>query len=425
MFRKSLLLSVLLTSFLCTPLSAQSATVTGPKKITLDRIAPTTLTQSLQSVIERHPQKRAAQARLKASRAAVRAADNALYNPQLEIDSENASSDTSYIQLSQTLDMGDRRGSRTSVAQSRLLKAGADYDMTMQKLSHDLLIAIARKRTEDELATLAGRGLQLMREFANVAERRYKAGDLNQVELDLARLAYAEALMMRAQALSDAAAAKESLRAIFTRMPNSLPSLPDELPDAHLPADRDGFIRSLPVMRALEAAVSAKRYTVELRKSERSWDPTIALRGGREDSDTLVGATLTIPLNIRNTYRAEVEQAQQDLIRSEQLAQQTFLDQRARVLATTERYRLLQQAWNDWKKTGRVSVNRQLDLIKKLWRAGDMSTTEYLVQLKQALDTQSAGFKLRGRTWQAGFDWLLVTASINDWLRVDRVLPLR
>ncbi len=420
MLRKSLLLSVLLTSCLSAPLSAQPvAADVSQKKIKLDSLAPATLTQALQPVISRHPRKRAAQARLEASRAAVRAADNALYNPELEIDSENASSNTSYIQLSQTLDMGDRRGSRTSVAQSRLLKAGADYDSALQQLSHDLLISIARKRTQDELAMQAGQALQLMREFADIAERRYKAGDLNQVELDLARLAYAEALMTRAQALSDAAAAKEALRAIFIRMPSSLPALPDELPQARLPSDRDDFIRSLPVMRALEAAVSAKRHTVELRKSERSWDPTVALRGGREDSNTLVGATLTIPLNIRNTYRAEVEQAQQDLISSEQLAQQTFLDQRARVLATTERYHFLQQAWNDWKKTGRVSVNRQLRLIKKLWRAGDMSTTEYLVQLKQALDTQSAGYKLRGRTWQAGFDWLLVTASIDKWLQVD------
>lgn len=419
MFKKSLLMSVLLTGCLCAPLSAEEGGAAGREKIKLDSMAPTALAQLLKTVIDQHPRKRAAQASLDASRAAVRAAGNALYNPQLEIDSENASTNTSYIQLSQTLDMGDRRGSRTSVAQSRLLKAGADYDLALQKLAHDLLISIAKKRTQDELATLAGRGLQLMQEFANVAERRYQAGDLNQVELTLARLAYAEALMTHAQALSAAAAAKETLRAIFIRLPTNLPALPDELPDARLPSDRNGFIRSLPVMRALEAAVSAKRYTVALRKSERSWDPTIALRGGKEDRDTLVGATLTIPLNVRNPYRAEVEEAQQDLISSEQLAQQTFLDQRARVLATTARYRLLQQAWNDWKKTGQVSVNRQLSLIKKLWRAGDMSTTEYLVQLKQALDTQAAGYELRGRAWQAGFDWLLVTGSIDEWLQIN------
>lgn len=417
-FRTSLIVSVLLGSGLCSPVLAEQGVAANPVKIKLDSIAPAALIQSLQTAITQHPRKRAAEANLNASRAATRAADNALYNPELEIDSEKTDINTSYIQLSQTIDWGGQRGSRTSVAQSRLLKASADYEIELQKLAHELLLAIADKRTRDQLATLAGRELQLMQEFADVAEQRYQAGDLTQVELDLARLAHSEALMTHAQALSEAAAAKEALRAIFIQQPKNLPMLPDELPTPQLPNDTDRYIRSLPAMRALEAAVAAQRYTVELRQSERSWNPTIALRGGKEDSETLVGATLSIPLNIRNTFRAEVEEAQQALISSEQLAQQTFRDQRAQVFATTERYRLLQSAWDNWKKTGRISVNRQLELIKKLWRAGDMSTTEYLVQLKQALNTQSAGYELRGRVWQAGFDWLLVTASINDWLQI-------
>lgn len=413
-FNQSLLLAAVLSSCFFAPVLAQQ----NPAAIKLDSTAPVALRQALHTAIEQHPRKRAAQAALESSRAAMRAADNALYNPELELDSEDASSNTAYIQLSQTIDFGDRRGSRTSVAQARLLKTGADYEQAIQELAHDLLIAIADKHTQDQLAVLAERGLQLMQEFADIAEQRFQAGDLNQVELDLARLAYSEALMTHAQALSDAAAAKQRLRAIFVQQPASLPVLPDELPNAQLPADTDSYVRSLPVMRSLEASVAARRYTVELRKSERSWDPTIAVRGGKEDEDRLIGATLTIPLNIRNTFRAEVEEAQQDLISLEQQAQQMFRDQRARVLATTERYRLLEKAWLNWKKTGRVSVKRQLNLIKQLWRAGDMSTTEYLVQLKQALDTQSAGYELRGRTWQAGFDWLLVTASINDWLQI-------
>ncbi len=417
-FNKRLIASTLLLVFISLPLSAEPQKQGKLEILKLDRFAPVALSQTLKTVIRHHPRKRAAEASLNASRAAVRAADNALYNPELEIDSEKTDINSSYIQLSQKIDWGDQRGSRTSVAQSRELKAMADYQIAIQDLSHNLLTAIAEKRTRDEQAILAGRALQLMQEFTEIAEQRFNAGDLNQVELDLARLANSEALMTHAQALSDAAAAKEGLRAIFITQPASLPALPDELPTAYLPVDSDTYVRSLPVMHALEADVSAKRQLVELRKSERSWNPTIALRGGKENDETLLGATLSIPLNIRNTYRAEVEEAQQALISSEQMAQQMFLNQRARVFATTERYRLLQQAWMNWKKTGQVSVNRQLSLIKKLWRAGDMSTTEYLVQLKQALDTQSAGYELRGRAWQAGFDWLLVTASINQWLQL-------
>jgi len=62
---------------------------------------------------------------------------------------------------------------------------------------------------------------------------------------------------------------------------------------------------------------------------------------------------------------------------------------------------------------------RELELIKRLWRAGDMSTAEYLVQLKQAIDTQAAGIELRGRSWKSGFNWLYETAQITAWLDIN------
>ena len=132
----------------------------------------------------------------------------------------------------------------------------------------------------------------------------------------------------------------------------------------------------------------------------------------------MIGATITIPLNIRNTYKAEVDEARQNLVENEHSALVAYRNQRATVLANTERYQLLQNAWRDWQKTGLSSINRQLNLIERLWRAGDMSTAEYLVQLKQALDTQAAGLELRGQLWKNGFDWHYETASIDAWLNI-------
>ena len=47
-----------------------------------------------------------------------------------------------------------------------------------------------------------------------------------------------------------------------------------------------------------------------------------------------------------------------------------------------------------------------------------MSTTEYLVQLKQALETQASGIELRNKMWRSSFDWMNDTASIDDWLKI-------
>ena len=106
------------------------------------------------------------------------------------------------------------------------------------------------------------------------------------------------------------------------------------------------------------------------------------------------------------------------MARSEQALRQQKRDIKARLLSSTERFRLLQTAFNEWLKTGRGHVTRQLKLIKRLWSSGDMSTTEYLVQLKQALETQASGIELRNKMWRSSFDWMNDTASIDDWLKM-------
>ena len=52
---------------------------------------------------------------------------------------------------------------------------------------------------------------------------------------------------------------------------------------------------------------------------------------------------------------------------------------------------------------GSVSVPNLLD---RLWQAGELNTTDYLVQLKQALDTEVSAIEQHGRMWRAWSAWL-------------------
>ncbi|HHO60057.1 MAG TPA: TolC family protein, partial [Thiotrichales bacterium] len=63
--------------------------------------------------VETHPAVRAARASLDAASYQMVAADKALYNPELELDAENAETRVRSIGLSQTIDWGDTRGART------------------------------------------------------------------------------------------------------------------------------------------------------------------------------------------------------------------------------------------------------------------------------------------------------------------------
>ncbi|MFV2059683.1 MAG: TolC family protein [Gammaproteobacteria bacterium] len=408
---------------LCTIVSASEVTdkSINPVLSFATQTAPEKLKQFINSVVVDHPRLLEERARLEVARANLRAADQALYNPELEIDSEKTDIKTSTLQLSQTIDFGDKQGARTSVAQAELVQADAEFEIAKQSLVFELLSALAMQHTRNEIFLLVQQNLELMKEFATISEQRHSAGDVNLVERNLARLAYSEAIMTYAQAASDASSTKEHLRALLGKPLNNIPDLPDNLPDAKLPADKEKFILSLPAVRLERAKVSSAQKTVDLRQSEKSWDPTIAIRGGKEDEETLTGITLSIPLNIRNSFTAEVQAAKHELIQTEYRAQQFYREQRATVLSRTQRYALLQQAWVTWRENGKTSIQQQLQLIKRLWKIGDMSTTVYLVQLKQSIDTQTAGLELRGKLWQSAFEWMNSTASIINWLNINIV----
>jgi len=176
---------------------------------------------------------------------------------------------------------------------------------------------------------------------------------------------------------------------------------------------------NLPQMQIVRANVAASKNTIKLRQGEASADPTIAIRGGKEDKEKLIGVTLTIPLNIRNSYSAEIEVARKEYLRAEQLSQQAWRNVRRNIIAKTSHYQLTQQAWQQWQTGGQISSQRQLKLLKQLWRAGDLSTTDYLVQIKQNLDTQSAGIELQTTLWSSWLAWLNATAQIESWLHVN------
>jgi len=258
-----------------------------------------------------------------------------------------------------------------------------------------------------------------MLDFKNNAKRRFQAGDLNQVELNLASLSYSQVIMEQANAQSNAIQSSEALRAILGDLPASLPVLPEQLPEPKLEKNLEAFLQALPQVRAQLAQLQASRQELELRKSEKAWDPTVEVTAGSEGNADLIGLNLSIPLNVRNSFSAEVDAARQNLLASEQRAQLAYRNTQASLTVATARYRNLLKAWNSWRKNSRTSVDQQLVLIKQLWQAGDISAADYVLQLKQALETRATGLVLRNELWQAAFQWMSLTNTIDNWLNIN------
>jgi len=364
-----------------------------------------------------HPAVQAADAALAAARARVDAAGQPLYNPQLEFEYEDSDTQTTAGGISQAIDWADKRGARASVAENELRMAEADRAAVRESLAAEILSALASHATALAQQELGEQRSELMERFGELAERRHKAGDLAQVELDLAKLAVAEARFQQATVTTAEIQSLQALIALTSRNAGHWPLFPAGLPELRLQQlDREALLQSLPALRKALARVATARATIQLRTRERRPDPTITLRAGEEDSDSLTGVNLSIPLFIRNSRRAEVDVASAELLRAEYEANDLYSNLQTQLDAAGLVYHVSRSAWQVWESTGAVSLGGQIKLLQRLWQAGEINTTNYLVQLKQALETRTSAIEQRGRMWQAWIDWLLASGQVGNWL---------
>jgi len=368
-----------------------------------------------QSFLAEHPAAQAAQADLERAEAEARALGQALYNPELEFEYEDSTDTTKSVGMSQTFDWNGKRRARDRASGESLRAASAALAAARQELLTELLEKLSSVKVTAEAAGLSKQRVDLLKEFVTLAERRYAAGDVGQSDVDLAHLALSEASMQSATLLSDAAEAESHLAALFQRSMSSWPALPVLPLDASAYADNTLLDRH-PVLRRAAAEAAAAKANVSIAQRDSRPDPTLGLHGGREDDDTLVRLSVSIPLFVRNTYRAEVDAANAEALRAEQIYRNKLQRARGELQAATKRYQSTRSALQDWENIGQHRLKGRIALLKQLWEAGEVGTTEYLVQLQQTLDTQISAATLRAAVWEAWIRWLSASGQIEYWL---------
>lgn len=376
------------------------------------------LANFVRQVVDTHPSVSAARAALDASSAYESAASRPLYNPELEFEAEDTDVETRTVGISQTLDWGGKRRARLTVAEAERRSVEAEFTTVRWQVSVGLLTALAAYQTETDRRQLAEARAKAMQEFADLSRQRFDGGDISQVEFDLAVLANSQARMQLATATTGVAESKQAVINFVGRMPvTRWPRLDVELPPITATGARpEELVMALPQVRAAQLNTEAASAKVNLRERERRMDPTLSLRGGKEGDDDLVALNVTIPLPLRNSYRYEVSAADAEFRQAKEVLSDVSRRAYSRFLGATERYEIAQAAWQDWQDTGDVSLQSQDETLRRLWQAGEISTTDYLVQFKQTLDTGESALELRSALWRAWFEWMTASGHIKDWL---------
>ena len=381
------------------------------------------LREALRTVWDANPDVQAARAELEAARARARAADQPLYNPTLTVEAENADVDRRTAGVGLELDLSGKRRARANEGQAQLRASEAVFDIARRDLASRWLKAWSATALAARQAEFGQRRVALMQRFDDLAAQRLRVGDISSPERDLAGLALGEAQVQQAELIGNEAELRAKILAIVGDADTTLPTLPDALPPAgeelpqRPPAD-------LPELREARAKVERGDAAIDVAQRNRIPDPTISLTGGRVRSgpvnervtDRVIGVSVSIPLPLLNNGRAEVDAARADADAAAAMLKSRQLMLRANQRETKARYEALRVATVSFRSGRAAAFEDRTALLEKLWRAGEISTSDYLVQLKQSLDTALSGLDLESRTWQAWFDYLAAAGRLTDWI---------
>jgi len=412
--------SVLISPSVSPPV--EPAAATGP----LER-APSPVTEALRRAWQRSPALQAAEAKLAAAEARAVSAARPIYNPDLELTAENADVDTRSVGISQTIDWSGKRRARSDAAAAQTRAAQAEREQVRQRVALQWLGGFSAYRVACEQVDLGARRVAVLERFAALAQRRLAAGDIAPLESDLAELALQEAGAQQAGLLADRAKAHQVFAVIAGDDAARLPELPRRLPpQATLPL-APATLDALPALRQAVAEVDAADARIGVAERDRRPDPTLSLTGGRVTngpvSDKVIGIDVRIPLFVRNDYSPDVGAARA----AADEAAATLHERRLFAVAEAEQaatsYNALRDAWQTWERSRAASADDRAALLQRLWETGELSTADYLVQLKQSIDTELSATSLRARAWQAFADWLAASGGLDRWLGLEGSAP--
>ncbi|MDQ0007992.1 cobalt-zinc-cadmium efflux system outer membrane protein [Luteibacter jiangsuensis] len=381
--------------------------------------APPAVRDAVHRVLANHPRIQSADAVRRAALANARAAAQPVYNPSLTFEGENADVDRRTAGASLALDLGGKRRARAAEGDAALRVSEAGYALERRDVAIQWLKAWCATRLAARQSGLGRQRVDLMQRFDRLAAQRLAVGDIGSTERDLAALALGEAQIQQASLAGQEAMAHAALEAVDVDAASTLPPFPTALPPepaavAPLPADiRPEMVEARAGQERAEAGV------VVVERARRP-DPTLSLTGGHvrdgARSDRVFGLSVSIPLPVLNTGRAEIAAAHAEADAASANRRAVLLRSQAALRQQEATYGALLTAARAFRGSRASALDERTALLERLWQAGEIGTSDYLVQLKQSLDTALSGLALESQAWQAWFDYLAAAGRLDDWI---------
>lgn len=347
-----------------------------------------TLEEALQRARQSAPAVVAARMRIDEARGRVTgAALRMTTNPTLDVEAGRRSgevSSTDYgFAVGQDLDLPQRRRARVDAANAFVTQE----EQRAFDAERQVLLAVAttflHALEARERADVAASGEQLAGEALRIAERRYTAGDVAQLDVNLARtaVARADAETRAARALLAAHVAQLQVLLGMTEPVTIDGRLRDALVTGALAADRAD-------LRVLDAEIAEAEAEQRLARTLR-W-PDFGLRASyaREEGDRIVlgGIGVTLPVFQRGQEATAVANARVARLRAEREALARKIEAEVRGAAAS--VEALRAVASDYERTVLPLVDENERLALESYDVGQIGLGDLLLVRREALDAR-------------------------------------
>jgi cobalt-zinc-cadmium efflux system outer membrane protein len=355
-----------------------------------------TLEQALNRARLRAPILLSARARIEEARARLRGSSILLQtNPIVEgTVGQRFSNPSNFtaadVSLSQDFEAFGRRGARIAGAQAGVSREIAASHEAARQLLHDVATSFAKALAANEKLNVLAAGDQLASAFLNTAERRFQAGDIPVLEVNLAKNSAARthaALLSGRAELADALGVLRLLLGIPAEEEFSLSGDLKNFGKYEL----DALIRSAedrPDIRVLESELEQALSEARLGRTFRSPDYGVIGRYQRDQGDNIAqaGVRINIPIFSRGQEQTGTGNARANRIRTELEALKNAI--RNEIRSAFEVYTRRSEAAQELERRALPSLDENETLAGRSYEEGELGLAELLLIRRETLETR-------------------------------------
>ncbi len=291
--------------------------------------------------------------------------------------------------LGQSFEPGSRRSARIAGANAAIAQGSADVDEITRVVLRSAATAYYRALHANQFIRLLNATQELAARVHSVADRRFRAGDIAVLDVNIAR-----ASLARVRAEREAA---EAVKALALGDLKQLLRLDDDItvdgalarpPDAELHTALQAALQR-PELRALEAAVQEAEADGRLGGTYSKPAYGLGVRYSREEGDQIVlgGLTVTLPLFSKGQELRAVGAARATRLRAELDASRARV--RLEVRSAFEAYSRRLAAVRVLETEAIPGLDENETLTARSFEVGQLGLPELLLIRREILDTRS------------------------------------